>query len=82
MSKPISVKRLKDHILKGDTKEMVRVLSRALPHQIRQEVNGSKVQKELLKRYVMVKEVEAMLIKGAIWWEYTLVNTKERQHHG
>ena len=52
MSKPISVKRLKDHILKGDTKEMVRVLSRALPHQIRQEVNGSKVQKELLKRYI------------------------------
>ena len=66
MSKPISVKRLKDHILKGDTKEMVRVLSSALPFQIRKEINGSKIQKELLKRYVMVKEIEAMLKKGAI----------------
>ena len=66
MSKPISVKRLKDHILKGDTKEMVRVLTSALPHQIRKEVNGSKVQKELLKRYVMVKEIEARLVKGVI----------------
>jgi len=66
MSKPISVKRLKDHILKGDSKEMIRVLSSALPHQIRKEINGSKVQKELLKRYVMVKEVEAMLKKGAL----------------
>ena len=65
MSKMISVARLKEHILRGDTKEMVRVLSRALPHQIRQEVNGSKIQKELLKRYVMVKEIEAVLKKGA-----------------
>jgi len=66
MSKPISVKRLKDHILKGDTKEMIRVLLNALPYQITREERGTVVQKELLKRYVMVKEMEAMLKKGVI----------------
>ena len=67
MSKMISVARLKDHILKGDTKEMVRVLLSALPHQIKQEPFGSKQNKELMKRFVMVKEVEATLkLKGVI----------------
>ena len=64
MSKMISVSRLKDHILKGDSKEMIRVLLNALPHQITQEKRDSKQQKELLKRYVMVKEMEALLSRG------------------
>ena len=34
----ISVARLKEsHILKGDTKEMVRILLSSLPHKIKQE---------------------------------------------
>jgi len=61
MSKMISVARLKDHVLKGDTKEMVRVLLNALPYQIKQEPLGSKQNKELMKRFVMVKEIEATL---------------------
>ena len=64
MSKMISVSRLKDHILKGDSKEMIRVLLNALPHQITQEKRDSKQQKELLKRYVMVKEMEALFSRG------------------
>jgi len=64
MSKMISVSRLKDHILKGDSKEMIRVLLNALPHQITHEKRDSKQQKELLKRYVMVKEMEALFSRG------------------
>jgi hypothetical protein len=66
MSKMISVARLKDHILKGDTKEMVRVLLNALPHQIKRAEGFEVVQKGLLKRFVMVKELEATLIKKGL----------------
>ena len=66
----ISVARLKDHILKGDTKEMVRILLRTLPHKIKMadaiNVNET-IKKNLIKRFVMVKELEATLkLKGVI----------------
>ena len=63
----ISVARLKDHILKGDTKEMIRIMLNVLPYQIKRAEGFEGVQKGLLKRYVMVKELEATLkLKGVI----------------
>ena len=69
MSKMISVARLKDHILKGDTKEMVSLLVRTLPHKIKMAdaINANEtIKKNLIKRYVMVKELEATLIKKGL----------------
>jgi hypothetical protein len=67
MSKMISVARLKDHILKGDTKEMIRIMLNVLPYQIKRAEGFEVVQKGLLKRFVMVKELEATLkLKGVI----------------
>jgi hypothetical protein len=65
----ISVARLKDHILNGDTKEMVSLLVRTLPHKIKMadaiNVNET-IKKNLIKRFVMVKELEATLIKKGL----------------
>ena len=69
MSKMISVARLKDNILKGDTKEMVRILLRTLPHKIKMAdaINANEtIKNNLIKRYVMVKEIEATLIKKGL----------------
>ena len=54
MSKMISVARLKDHILKGDTKEMIRVMLNVLPYQIKRAEGFEVVQKGLLKRLSLI----------------------------
>ena len=63
MSKPISVARLKANILSSSNKpEIIRILVDTLPYQINRELK-EEVKKQLIKRYVMVKELEASLIK-------------------
>ena len=63
MSKPISVARLKSNILSSSNKpEIIRILVDTLPYHIRREKKED-VKKQLIKRYVMVKELEASLIK-------------------
>ena len=63
MSKPISVARLKANILNSSNKpEIIRILVDTLPYHISRE-SKEDVKKQLIKRYVMVKELEASLIK-------------------
>ncbi len=63
MSKPISVARLKANILNSSNKpEIIRILVDTLPYHISREKKED-VKKQLIKRYVMVKELEASLIK-------------------
>ena len=63
MTRPISVARLKANILSSSNKpEIIRILVDTLPYQINRELK-EEVKKQLIKRYVMVKELEASLIK-------------------
>jgi hypothetical protein len=63
MTRPISVARLKANILNSSNKsEMIRILVDTLPYHINKELK-EEVKKQLIKRYVMVKELEASLIK-------------------
>jgi len=45
---------------------MIRVMLNVLPYQIKRAEGFEVVQKGLLKRYVMVKELEATLIKKGL----------------